>query len=481
MNLRGFYGAFEHDRAQDWEFLAAWQPSFVKVMPHGSTDPERISIDRILRLLRLLPDALIAIRIWDMDDRNGEAKDSMHDDPEREAALQHTFWRALLNRFPAPFRHRLVACAINEPDPQRMGLQLRRYTARLLQYGTNDKVRYLAYNFSVGTPSLPGEHQYDWPYFAQIEQLFLDGQHLLGLHEYMQPEGMYAIWTDDQGNERRDYGYLVGRHLKCPMKRVPIVIGEWGVDGILYNRHRHPQHGHSGWRNFGEWSPTRYADELAECARVAGPNVIAICPFITDHADKTWQSFDPQPAYAEMMIRKHLFERTGQPVPPPPAPAPPPMPPAPVPPAGDTWQRALAWVLVREGGWSDHPQDPGGATMKGITLATYTRWRQAHGQPSPTKDDLRNISDAEVAKIYYEWYWLASKSDTLPWPLCLANFDTAVNAGTGRAAEMLQKSGGNFLRYMAYLIDWYTRINNFEIFGRAWIQRRAALLMEASK
>jgi hypothetical protein len=46
---------------------------------------------------------------------------------------------------------------------------------------------------------------------------------------------------------------------------------------------------------------------------------------------------------------------------------------------------------------------------------------------------------------------------------------------------MLQKSGGDFLTYMGHLITWYTTIPNFEVFGRAWIRRRAEILLEAAK
>lgn len=164
------------------------------------------------------------------------------------------------------------------------------------------------------------------------------------------------------------------------------------------------------------------------------------------------------------------------------APEPLPAPSEPTPePSGDNFRRVLAFVLEHEGGWADDPNDPGGATMKGITIGTFKAWRAKHGQQTPTKDDLRNISDAEVEQIYREWYWLASGSDKLSWPLCLAQMDTAVNAGVGRAVEMLRRSNDNFLAYMGHLIDWYTRIENFEHFGRGWIRRRAAILLEASK
>lgn len=157
-------------------------------------------------------------------------------------------------------------------------------------------------------------------------------------------------------------------------------------------------------------------------------------------------------------------------------------PPVPAPsPQGDKWARSLAFVRKWEGGFVNDPHDPGGATNKGITIDTYTRWRQAHGQPQPTVEELRNLSDEEANQIYFEWYWKASGADLMPWPLCLAQFDTAVNAGVGRAQEMFEQSNGSFIAYLARVIDWYTRIGNFERYGRAWIQRRAALLLEATK
>lgn len=168
----------------------------------------------------------------------------------------------------------------------------------------------------------------------------------------------------------------------------------------------------------------------------------------------------------------NVMQPTAEPtLPPPPQPAP----------TGNEWERSIAFVRRWEGGYVDDPNDPGGATNKGITLATFKRWRASQGQPEPTKDDLRALTDAEANQIYLEWYWRASGADQLPWPLCLAHFDTAVNAGTGRAKEMLERSNGVFLAYMGHLIDWYTRIPNFEHFGRAWIRRRADILLEASK
>ena len=93
--------------------------------------------------------------------------------------------------------------------------------------------------------------------------------------------------------------------------------------------------------------------------------------------------------------------------------------------------RALANVLVHEGGFVNHPKDPGGATNKGITIATFRKWVKRDG----TIDDLKNISAADVAKVYRKHYWDKVRGDDLPSGVDYAVFDYAVNSGPGRAAK----------------------------------------------
>jgi len=102
------------------------------------------------------------------------------------------------------------------------------------------------------------------------------------------------------------------------------------------------------------------------------------------------------------------------------------------------FESALQYVLVHEGGWANHPKDPGGATMKGVTLATY---RRHYGQKM-SKKDLRNISDAQLEKIYKAGYWSKCKCDELPAGVDYAAFDAAVNSGPGRSAKWLQGAVG---------------------------------------
>lgn len=103
------------------------------------------------------------------------------------------------------------------------------------------------------------------------------------------------------------------------------------------------------------------------------------------------------------------------------------------------FQRALVAVLVHEGGYSNHPRDPGGETNKGITHRVYDAWRISQKLPIRS---VREISKAEIAAIYKRQYWDNIHGDDLPAGLDYAVFDYAVNSGPARAVGDLQKCMG---------------------------------------
>ena len=103
------------------------------------------------------------------------------------------------------------------------------------------------------------------------------------------------------------------------------------------------------------------------------------------------------------------------------------------------FEKALKFTLQWEGGYSNHPADSGGATNKGITQATYSRWRQKNNYPI---QDVAEITDAEVQAIYLNDYWTASKADKMCESLAIVHFDTAVNFGVGGAGMFLQEALG---------------------------------------
>lgn len=102
-------------------------------------------------------------------------------------------------------------------------------------------------------------------------------------------------------------------------------------------------------------------------------------------------------------------------------------------------ESALKFVLRWEGGFVDHPADPGGRTNKGVTQRVYDSWRTRQGQAAR---DVKLISDDEVHAIYAGDYWRPPRCDMLATPLDLVQFDTAVNMGVGRSVRFLQACAG---------------------------------------
>lgn len=98
------------------------------------------------------------------------------------------------------------------------------------------------------------------------------------------------------------------------------------------------------------------------------------------------------------------------------------------------FKRALPLVLREEGGFVNNPEDPGGATNKGVTLVTFRRYVK----PSGTVADLKRLSDDQAATVYYKQYWSVVDGPALPAGVDYCVFDFAVNSGPARAAKYLQ-------------------------------------------
>lgn len=109
--------------------------------------------------------------------------------------------------------------------------------------------------------------------------------------------------------------------------------------------------------------------------------------------------------------------------------------------AETNFPKALPLVLAHEGGYVNHPKDPGGATNKGITQAVYDAYRKGKGLP---KRSVRNIASNEVHEIYETRYWDLAKCDDLPAGLDYAVFDYSVNSGVGKAGKDLQRTVNDF-------------------------------------
>jgi lysozyme family protein len=106
--------------------------------------------------------------------------------------------------------------------------------------------------------------------------------------------------------------------------------------------------------------------------------------------------------------------------------------------AAASYEEALRRVLAHEGGYSDHPADPGGPTNFGVTLTDYRKYVK----PDAAAADVRAMSVDEAKAIYRRRYWDVQACDDLPGSVDYAVFDYGVNSGIGRSGKVLRRCLG---------------------------------------
>ena len=165
----------------------------------------------------------------------------------------------------------------------------------------------------------------------------------------------------------------------------------------------------------------------------------------------------------------------------------------------DNFEQSLKMILHHEGLYVNHPSDPGGSTMRGVTQAVWEDWVDR----PVTEEEMKSLTVDDVTPIYKKNYWDRIKGDALPSGVDFAVFDLAVNGGTGRGARMLQKVvgvtqdggiGPQTLGAVArmnpvdiieqYAVEreaFYRRLKTFDTFGRGWLRRNEETRLAALK
>lgn len=103
--------------------------------------------------------------------------------------------------------------------------------------------------------------------------------------------------------------------------------------------------------------------------------------------------------------------------------------------AVSTYDEALRRLLDHEGGYTNHPSDPGGPTNFGITIYDYRKYVK----PNATAADVRAMKLDEAKAIYRTKYWAAQRCDELPAGVDYSIFDYGVNSGIGRSVKVLRR------------------------------------------
>tara|TARA_R110002153_G_scaffold78557_1_gene201071 strand:+ start:139 stop:651 length:513 start_codon:yes stop_codon:yes gene_type:complete len=161
------------------------------------------------------------------------------------------------------------------------------------------------------------------------------------------------------------------------------------------------------------------------------------------------------------------------------------------------FDKCLAKLLSHEGGYVNHPKDPGGMTNLGVTKRVYDDWI---GRES-TEQEMRDLTPTDVGPIYKKNYWDRVKGDDLPSGVDWCAFDWAVNSGSGRPAKAIQRAVGaaadgaigpmtlkavadkdpkEIIEYVFQVRQsFYESLKTFETFGRGWTRRNKETLDQA--
>jgi lysozyme family protein len=101
----------------------------------------------------------------------------------------------------------------------------------------------------------------------------------------------------------------------------------------------------------------------------------------------------------------------------------------------NSYPTAIKSVLAHEGGYTNHPADPGGPTNWGITIADA----RMYWKSTATAADVKAMPLSVAQDIYKKRYWDAQRCDELPAGLDYSVFDYGVNSGIGRSGKVLRR------------------------------------------
>ena len=154
-----------------------------------------------------------------------------------------------------------------------------------------------------------------------------------------------------------------------------------------------------------------------------------------------------------------------------------------------SFEKHMEFIMKWEAGYVNDPNDTGGETKYGISKRQYPNL------------DIANLTKEDASEIYKRDYWDKCRCDEIPEFMRLAVFDTAVNCGVVKAIMLLQEvineiidgiigkktiknanrasDPKDFLtRYMTGRILYYTKLKQFERYGKGWIKRSVNLITE---
>lgn len=157
------------------------------------------------------------------------------------------------------------------------------------------------------------------------------------------------------------------------------------------------------------------------------------------------------------------------------------------------FDEAFTALIGNEGGYSNHPEDPGGETMWGIT-ARVAYANGYHGS-------MRSLPLATAKRIAKSQYWDTVRADELPDAVRFDVFDGSYNSGPRQAIKWLQRAAGAVddgifgsgtlaavgkldpdvlcKRYNGHRLKFFTSLPTWGSFGKGWANRIADNLLRS--
>ncbi len=142
--------------------------------------------------------------------------------------------------------------------------------------------------------------------------------------------------------------------------------------------------------------------------------------------------------------------------------------------AAGNFPRIFPLLLKHEGGYVDHPRDPGGATNMGVTIGTLSAWLGRRA----SKAEVKALSRETAQKIYERNYWQPVGGEALPAGVDYSVVDLAVNSGVGRARQFYAqtrraRAEDTIKALNARRRAFLQSLRTFSTFGKGWMRRVA--------
>ena len=141
-----------------------------------------------------------------------------------------------------------------------------------------------------------------------------------------------------------------------------------------------------------------------------------------------------------------------------------------------TREVAISKTLTYEGGYTNHPKDPGGPTNWGITIKDA----QLYWKPDATAEDVKAMPKSVAIEIYRQKYWAKMGCDDRPAGVDFVDFDLGVNSGVGRTASFRKALDPQKLSPVAYVtahsakrMSFLQGLRTWGVFGKGWGRRVA--------